>query len=100
VLRQSFLVGRQKADAERLGPAKQLVQGRLPADAHRKEGRLEREGDDRADCQTEALALDVDADHRHRGGHASHERAQVVAAGHELIIGARRAATWPGTCCR
>src|SRR5439155_16854259 len=80
VLRNRLLAGRQQTDAERSGTAQQLVQRRPAPDGEADERRLQRERNQGADRQAQALALEVDADDRDSRGESSHQLAKLLAA--------------------
>src|SRR4029453_6801194 len=82
VLRHRLLACGKQAGAERLRAAQQLVQSRPSPDGKPDERRLQRERNQRADRQAQALTFEVDADDRDSGRESPHQLAKLVAAYH------------------
>ena len=93
MLRHCLLAGGEQADAERSGAAQQLVERGLAPDGEADERRLERERNQGADRQPQALALEVDADDPDPRGESPHQLAKLFAADHGGDR--RRGSAWP-----
>ena len=86
MLRDSFLPRCEQADAEVSGAPQQLVERRLLLDGEADERRVERERDERAERQSQALAVEVDGDDCDARGKPPHDPPQVVTGCHELDV--------------